>query len=260
MGNYNSQYESYYSSLINKKKKKDYYNYKSNDSSIFKFDKNYIFKRLVRELIGVFILFIFVISCKTLVTPKTKEIYSYSKKIVNENLNYNSVLASAKTINLKSIEEKSINWIENIKTKLTGEKIIKNKINNEFILPVEGSIISKFGEEITNLNGEKKVHEGIDISINNNSEIICPYEGKVKSIGEDKSLGKYIIIDHGNGIETKYGALGDILVKNEELLSKGTVIGKSGSNNESKSPHLHFELMYMGENKNPEEYINFSQK
>lgn len=259
MGNYNSQYENYYSSLINKRRKNDYYSYSSSDGPIFKFDKEYILKRFTRELIGVFVLFVFVISCKIIVTPQTKMAYSYSKKILNENYDLNKAITAVKGLELKNIEEKTTNWMENIKSKLTGGKTIKEKIKEDFMIPVEGAVISRFGEETTNLKGEKRQHEGIDIDIKTDSEVVSSYDGKVKAVGEDKNLGKYILIDHGDGIETKYGALADIKVKNEEELSKGTVIGKIGSNNESKTSHLHFELIYMGENKNPEEYMNFSK-
>lgn len=257
MGNYNSQYESYYSSLINKRKKNDYYNFSSNVNSPFKFDKEHILKRFVRELIGVLLLFLFVLGCKVIVTPQTKAAYEYSKKMLDENYDYGKAVTAIKSVNLKDLEDSTTSWLENIKTKLTGEETIKEKITSNFMLPAEGDIVSAFGQEITMLNGDKKVHEGIDIDLKTDSEVICPYKGRVKKIGEDKILGKYILIDHGDGVETKYGGLNSILVSNDESLSKGSVIGKSGGNNELETAHLHFELIYMGENKDPKEYMNY---
>lgn len=63
------------------------------------------------------------------------------------------------------------------------------------------------------------------------------------------------MIDHGEGIETKYGHLNLLSVKKGIEVKKGEVIGKSGNTGKSTGPHLHFELLYMGESKNPEDYI-----
>ena len=252
MGSYNSQYESYYSTLVNKRKNYGGYGQVGNRSSSFKLDGNFFLRRLTRDLIGVFILFLFVITCKLIVTPQTEAAYKFSKEILNKNYDYTVALNSIKNFKLKSIEEKSMDWMENVKAKLTGGQTLKDKVNDNFILPVEGAIIDQSVDE-------KKSAEGINIDVKEGTEIFCPYEGRVTDLGEDIQLGKYIVIDHGAGIETKYAHLSEVLVKEEAEIKKGEVIGRSGSTGDTEGPQLHFELLYMGENKNPQDYLSFAK-
>ncbi|MCM0648954.1 M23 family metallopeptidase [Clostridium swellfunianum] len=253
MGSYNSQYENYYSTLVNKKKNYGGYSYGRNKSSTFKLDGNYFLKRFMRELIGVFILFIFVIGCKLIVTPQTAAAYKYSKDVLNKKFDYASAVSSVKTLDFKSVEEKSLDFMDSIKSKLTGGKTLKEKLQDSFMLPVEGAVIN------TEAVGGKN-NEGINISVKEGTAVLSTFEGKVKDVGEDSKLGKYIIIDHGLGIETKYAYLNEVSVKIEDNVKKGQVIGKSGKTLESHTPNLHFELMYMGESKNPKDYMSFAKK
>lgn len=68
-------------------------------------------------------------------------------------------------------------------------------------------------------------------------------------------MGNYILIDHGDGIETKYGHLKEIKVKKGDVVKAGSIIALSGNTGKSTAPHLHFEFLYMGENKDPKEFI-----
>jgi murein DD-endopeptidase MepM/ murein hydrolase activator NlpD len=257
MGSYNSQYENYYSSLVNKRKSYGGYSYNKNTSS--KFNGNFVLKRLTRELIGVFILFLFVIGCKTIVTPETTSTYKYFKEVLNKNYDYKLILSNIQNMDVKTAEEKTMDWMENIKSKITGGKTLKDKLKTNFLLPVEGNIVSAFGEASSINKNEKEVNQGINIDVKDGQEVISPYEGKVKDCGENNELGKFIVIDHGSGIETKYGHLSDIVVKKDSMLKKGEVIGKAGNNGKPSVPGLYFELLYMGENKNPEEYLSFNK-
>jgi murein DD-endopeptidase MepM/ murein hydrolase activator NlpD len=252
MGSYNSQYESYYSTLVNKRRNYGGYGNGRNKSSSFKLDGNFFLKRLIRGLIGVFILFIFVITCKLIVTPQTEAAYKYSKEVLNQNYDYTVTLDGIKNFNFIGFEEKTMDWMENIKAKLTGGQTLKDKLKDSFMLPVEGAIIDPA------YNG-KSDNAGIDIDVKEGTEVFCAYEGRVKDFGEDIQLGKYIIIDHGAGIETKYAHLSEILVKGEDSITKGDIIAKSGSTGNTTAPHLHFELLYMGENKSPQDYLSFAK-
>ena len=50
--------------------------------------------------------------------------------------------------------------------------------------------------------------------------------------------------------------LNEILIKKEDVVKKSQIIAKSGNTGKSTGPHLHFELLYMGENKNPNDYFS----
>jgi murein DD-endopeptidase MepM/ murein hydrolase activator NlpD len=165
---------------------------------------------------------------------------------------------SLKTVDLREVSGKVQDYIDNIKAGLTGEESFKEKISKEFIVPTEGDIISGYGTRLDPDTNNNVFHYGVDINAQEGAEVKCSSDGVVKFIGEDETLGKYIIIDHSIGIETKYCNLKEIWVENGAGITSGEVIASVGSSAETKTPHLHFELLYMGENKNPEEYINFA--
>lgn len=225
MSSFNSQYEEYYSRV--NRGRRDKRERKEKKPRAYR-----IGARLIRDLFGVLVLFLIVISCRAIETPETQAVYKYSKAVLNKTYNYNEI-------------KNSIYYFkEKLKTKVPDI--------DKFIKPVQGTVTSTFGERNDPVNGQIAVHKGIDINASENTNILAAFNGKVKSLGDDKSLGKYIIIDHGNGAETKYGHLNTILVNKGDAVMKGDVIAKSGNTGKSTGPHLHFELLYMGENINPE--------
>ncbi|NFE68192.1 M23 family metallopeptidase [Clostridium sporogenes] len=260
---YNSQYEEYYNSLKNRKTtnlKNNNYMYgqwnNRKESSNMKFFQ----KRIIRDLIGVFLLLIFVLGLKAFSNPKTQMVYNYSKKIVNENYGYKNydykkVINKAKNLDANLVEDKILKYIDTFKSKVTREKTVEGLISDDFVLPVSGKLTSKYGEREDPVNKKKAFHKGIDIDAKENTEVLASFSGTVKECGEDKELGKYILLDHGQGIETKYGHLNKIKVKKGEEVKKGKTIGESGSTGKSTGAHLHFEIIYMGENKNPQDYF-----
>lgn len=132
-------------------------------------------------------------------------------------------------------------------------KIILKK--NEFIidnLPVDGNITTHFGE---NIEANKKYNSnGIKIEAAEGSEVKSIYSGKVERIDYDNQIGASVLINHGNNFKTRYGYLSDIKVSEGENVTKGTVIGLSGKDNNSK-PCLYFELLKNDNPVNVEEYI-----
>lgn len=257
MGSYNSQYQSYYASLSKSRRNNPYSRGASSSSNSNPLARNRIVKRIFRELVGVFCLLIIILACKVVKTPETIEVYNYCKDIVNYNYDYKAAFESIKTVNLQEVSGKIEDYIENIKAQITGEQTYKDKINNEFIIPVQGEVTLGYGTTKNPETDSNIFHYGIDIATEENAKVVSSSEGVVKFIGEDAALGKYLIIDHGIGIETKYGNLKDIKVENGAGVAAGEVIAEVGSSAETETPHLHFELLYMGENKDPEEYINF---
>ncbi|MFL0267792.1 M23 family metallopeptidase [Candidatus Clostridium radicumherbarum] len=246
MGSYNSQYESYYNGMVNRRKNNSYGFNKKNK---FILDGNFFLKRLQRDLIGVFVLFILVLACKIVHTSQTTYAYSYSKSLINSSFDYEAALSNVKNLDMKVLETKVSDWMDTAKTKITGGKTIKETLKSDYMSPVAGTLaISK----------DKVLKDGIDISVPSGTEIFSVYGGKIKEIGEDAKNGKYIIIDHGSGIETKYSKLNQIAFKNGDSITKGQVIGKIAALNNTASSFLHFELSYMGESLNPEEYLNLT--
>lgn len=94
-------------------------------------------------------------------------------------------------------------------------------------------------------------HPGLDIATPTGSYIRAAGAGRVIEVGEDSTYGKYVRIDHDNGYETLYGHASDTSVELGEEVRKNEVIGLSGSTGESTGPHLHFEILFEGEEVDP---------
>ena len=69
--------------------------------------------------------------------------------------------------------------------------------------------------------------------------------------------GNVVVIRHVNGLETYYGHLSKYLVKPDDIVKAGELIGYGGSTGRSSGPHLHFETRYMGQAFDPERIFDF---
>lgn len=79
---------------------------------------------------------------------------------------------------------------------------------------------------------------------------------EVNLSGWGNGYGKYIVIDHGNGISTRYAHLNEVNVEIGEHVVLGQIIGKIGSTGATTGEALHFELHKEGVCTDPMEYIN----
>jgi murein DD-endopeptidase MepM/ murein hydrolase activator NlpD len=118
-------------------------------------------------------------------------------------------------------------------------------------LPINLPMDSTGFLKITDAFGWRKVHPvlkhaafhaGIDFAGKRNSNILASADGIVTLVDYSSSYGKYIVIDHGNGLTTLYAHLSKQLVEVGDKVSITTVIGKLGSTGWSTGPHLHFEI------------------
>lgn len=111
-------------------------------------------------------------------------------------------------------------------------------------------------------------HGGTDISVPVGTNVLAMDGGTVTTskdlVGCDgrycgggyRSYGRYIEITHSNGMKTKYAHLSERKVKEGDKVSKGQLIGLSGSTGNSSGPHLHIEVIINGSNQSPCKYLN----
>lgn len=103
--------------------------------------------------------------------------------------------------------------------------------------------------------GGGNAHPGIDIAVPQNSYIRASGPGTVKFAGEDKVYGKYIVIDHGGGLESVYGHASRLLVGKGTKVKRLQMIALSGNTGQSTAPHLHFEIRKGGTAVDPYQYV-----
>lgn len=103
-----------------------------------------------------------------------------------------------------------------------------------------------------------RAHKGIDIKVYVGDTIRAAFSGKVRVVKyEARGYGKYIVIRHNNGLETVYGHLSKQLVKEDEEVRAGDVIGLGGNTGRSTGSHLHFETRLCGVALNPALMFDF---
>lgn len=98
-------------------------------------------------------------------------------------------------------------------------------------------------------------HTGIDIAGDRGDPYVAAAAGKVVSAGWNGGYGYSILIDHGNGIMTRYAHSTKLLVSAGDSVSKGQTIGLVGATGNATGPHLHFEVIINGDTTNPLNYL-----
>lgn len=121
--------------------------------------------------------------------------------------------------------------------------------------PSSSRITSPYGWRV--LFGVSDFHTGIDIGATMGSNICAAESGTVilSSYGWNGGYGNYIIINHGNGITTRYAHASQLYVSVGQTVTKGQVIAAVGTTGNSTGPHLHFEVRENGSHTNPLNYL-----
>lgn len=109
-----------------------------------------------------------------------------------------------------------------------------------------------------------RMHRGIDLGLCHGEDrtIVAAFAGKVKLVrnqGRRRGYGKYVVIDHGNGLTTLYAHLAKWTVKIGDEVMAGDTIGVGGNTGRSFGAHLHFEMKYKGVYIDPTTVFNFQE-
>ena len=126
----------------------------------------------------------------------------------------------------------------------------------DFLLPAKGIITGVFGSQRI-LNGKpRRPHYGIDIAAKKGSKVISPTDAIVRLSEKDLYFtGGTIMLDHGHGITSVYSHLSKVLVKKNDKIQKGDVIGLIGSTGRSTGPHLDWRINWFDQRLDPLMFI-----
>lgn len=103
-------------------------------------------------------------------------------------------------------------------------------------------VSSRYGRRTDPINGTKAMHRGVDFGAKTRATVYSTAPGKVIYAGWKGKFGRFIEIDHGNGIVTRYGHLRRIYVKRGQEIGFRTKIGQMGNSGRSTGTHLHYEI------------------
>ncbi len=119
------------------------------------------------------------------------------------------------------------------------------------IWPAQGWITSTMGRRKDPFTGQSATHEGLDISADKGRSVYATAQGRVKTAAYQGDYGNLVVIDHGFGLETRYGHLSGFKVKVGQTVARGDLIGLVGSTGRSTGSHLHYEVRANGRLLNP---------
>ena len=126
--------------------------------------------------------------------------------------------------------------------------------NTQFTNPCPGAsyISSEFGEY---RDPSDPSHKGMDFAANTGVPTYAAADGTVLYAFYSDSAGNWVVINHGNGLVTKYMHHSAIYVSAGQYVTKGQQIGAVGSTGWSTGPHLHFQVEVNGVAVNPRNYL-----
>ncbi|GAA3721828.1 hypothetical protein GCM10022268_32550 [Sphingomonas cynarae] len=129
------------------------------------------------------------------------------------------------------------------------ERLAKQTV---FQAPVDGRISSGFGARAAPKEGASAFHRGIDFAVPVGTPVKAPANGVVVETGYDSKLGKFVYVDHGKGVISKFGHLSDNnVVKEGQQVNAGQLIGRSGNTGNSTGAHLHYTVTVNGKPVDP---------
>lgn len=218
-------------------------------------------------IVAVVLAIVYVLSL-TFFKPQTTELTDNLKNIFQNDFSFQDKVYDA-VGNLFTY----LNSVNPVQGKLDGQggesiEIKDNEIpDNVTFAPViytgritypiqKGRVTSDFGIRTNPLTKKKDFHNALDIATLEGTPIYAATEGMVIKAEKDKSLGNFIIIDHGNGFTTTYGHCSRLIAKVGMKIREGEVIAKVGSTGASTGPHVHFATKKDGLYFNPEYLYN----
>lgn len=171
------------------------------------------------------------------VTSPIKDAFASSKTG-----NYFADVASA-VMRLNSVANDAMRLekrLQTIKTVVDHRKDILTTLPS--IAPTQGSVSSGFGVRISPFTKTPVMHRGIDIKAEEGTPVVASAAGTVVFSGIGRDLGKFVAIDHGYGIVTKYGHNSALKVSAGDRVKRGQLIATVGNTGHSTGPHLHYEV------------------
>jgi len=133
--------------------------------------------------------------------------------------------------------------------------ITSPKVSIPSLITVEGVTTSSYGMRTYPVLGGRRQHKGIDLAAPVGTPIHAPADGIVSRADWFSSYGLYVSLQHGGGIETRFGHMSRLNVAAGQAVHKGDIIGYVGTTGRSTGPHLHYEIRLDGESVNPLPYL-----
>jgi len=121
--------------------------------------------------------------------------------------------------------------------------------------PVDGRVMSSYGQRTDPFSGEGAIHNGVDISAPMGTVAHATADGVVEFAARISGYGRLVVVDHGNGVETYYAHLARFDVMPGQEIRRGEAVGAVGASGRVTAPHLHYEVRVRHAPVNPYKYL-----
>ncbi len=184
---------------------------------------------------------------------KLKKINEYLKKRGIKGFSVSNIGGNDQSVDELSLEEAYALYDDRLKEILMGVAF------TPIGYPANYIINSTFGYRSDPVKrGRVEFHPGLDFKGRRGDAVKSTADGKVILAGWFQGYGKCIRIRHKNNLETLYGHLSKINVKEGQVVNTGQVIGRVGSTGHSTGNHLHYEVRKNGKPVNPRKFLNLN--
>jgi murein DD-endopeptidase MepM/ murein hydrolase activator NlpD len=136
------------------------------------------------------------------------------------------------------------------------EQVLRERVTVPSLWPVKGDLESGFGGRRNPFGGDGfEFHTGQDIDADIGTPVQAAANGTVIFAGWQNGYGQLVVIDHGEGLTTRYGHLSQIDATVGQSITRGTILGLTGSTGRSTGPHLHYEVRINDKPVDPRPYL-----
>lgn len=126
--------------------------------------------------------------------------------------------------------------------------------------PLEsGTLTSAYGYRIHPIYGGEEFHNGVDIAAPSGSVLMAMYDGVIVEVGENDTLGRFLRIEHGGGVEVLYGHCERVVTQQGETVKAGDVVALVGSTGVSTGSHVHLGVTVDSEQRDPASLISLER-
>jgi murein DD-endopeptidase MepM/ murein hydrolase activator NlpD len=160
---------------------------------------------------------------------------------------------SRQTMQLKEDTKKQLDSFDEIFNYVDDQRTLFRATPNMW--PCVGHFTSTFGFRIHPVYERYEFHSGLDIANLKNTPIYATADGKIILADWESGYGRLIIVDNGYGYKTLYGHLEKILVKQDERVQRGQLIGLMGETGTTTGTHVHYEIRFHDKAVNPMPFL-----
>lgn len=189
-----------------------------------------------------------------------KNLYTSQRVVVKEgvpgekSVTYDIEMENGYAVSVESIQETVLIQPISAEVKVGTKRTLSFGGGSNFGV-TNGRLTSGYGYRTHPISGVRTFHNGIDIAAPSGTAVYAYASGTVITVNQNNTLGKYIAVDHGNGLVTRYLHLSKFNVSIGDKVSTGDRIGSVGNTGYSTGAHLHFEVLKNGTYQDPWNYI-----